>query len=182
MFRVSLCRNFLVVLMAAHYYRELLNFCAHTLQDRDAAADVVQETYARVIAVGRTQIVAQPRALLYRVARNLLADLHRREQVRALESLESLAESMHPLAPRELQPEEALDARQYSRAMMEVIDGLPARCREAFVLNRFEGLSHQQVAEQMGISRNMVAQHVIRAVLACKACDDRLRAGQGKKA
>lgn len=167
--------------MAAHFYRELLNFCAHTLQDRDAAADVVQETYARVIALGRTQIVVQPRALLYRVARNLLADRHRREQVRAQESLETLAEAAHPLAPREQQPEEVLAARQYSRAMLKVIEGLPARCREAFVLNRFEGLSHQQVAEQMGISRNMVAQHVIRAVLACKACDDRLRAGKEKE-
>jgi RNA polymerase sigma factor (sigma-70 family) len=161
--------------MAVHFYRELLNFCAHTLQDRDAASDVVQETYARVIALGRSQAVAEPRALLYRVARNLLTDRHRRERMRDHESLDALTGADCPHARRDLQPEEALDASQYTNAMLDVIDKLPARCREAFVLNRFEGLTHAEVASRMGISRNMVAQHVIRAVLACKACDDRLR-------
>ena len=56
--------------------------------------------------------------------------------------------------------------------MVATIDALPPRCREAFILNRFEGLSHQEVADRMGISRNMVAQHVIRGVLVCKACDE----------
>ena len=162
------------LLMHVYYYRELLNFCAHALKDRDAAADVVQETYARVIALSRSQFVAEPRALLYRVARNLLTDQHRRDKVRLHDSLDTLTEPDHPIAPQICQPEQALDIRQQARAMLEVIDKLPERCREAFILNRFDGLSHQEVADRMGISRNMVAQHVIRAVLACKACDDHL--------
>ena len=168
-------------LMHIHYYRELLNFCAQALKDRDAAADVVQETYARVIALSRSQIVTEPRALLYRVARNLLTDQHRRETLRLHDSLDTLNELEHPHAPQMCQPEQALDTRQQALAMLDVINKLPERCREAFVLNRFDGLSHQEVADQMGISRNMVAQHVIRAVLACKACDDPMQGNHNGK-
>ena len=79
--------------MSVHYYRELLNFCAKNLKDRDAAADLVQEVYARFLAVGRSgETVLDPRALLYRTARNLLTDHHRRSRVRDHESLEQLTE------------------------------------------------------------------------------------------
>ena len=70
--------------MAVHYYRELLNFCAKHLKDRDAAADLVQEVYTRFLATQRAgEPITAPRALLYRTARNLLTDQHRRAGVRA---------------------------------------------------------------------------------------------------
>ena len=166
--------------VAVHYYKELLNFCAKSLKDRDAAADLVQEVYARFLAVGRSaEAIADPRALLYRTARNLLVDQHRRAQVRTHDSLEALPEEAWPALPRCQQPEDACAFGQYAAAMFSAIESLPPRCREAFILNRFDGLSHQEVAERMGISRNMVAQHIIRGVLVCKACDDRFRQGGG---
>ncbi|MFT3776738.1 MAG: sigma-70 family RNA polymerase sigma factor [Ottowia sp.] len=158
--------------MAIHYYRELLNFCARSLKDRDAAADLVQEAYARLLAVSRAgQAIADPRALLYRTVRNLLIDQCRRRGVRAdHQSLEAMTEDAQPALPRHQQPEELYAFGQYAQAIHDAVEGLPPRCREAFVLNRFEGLSHQEVADRMGISRNMVAQHVIRGMLVCKAC------------
>ena len=159
--------------VAAHHYKELLNFCARNLRDRDAAADLVQEAYARLLSVQRAgTAVADPRALLFRTARNLLTDLYRRAAVRTHDSLEQLAEHEHPAVPEHLQPEQACAFAQYAQALCGAIDSLPPRCREAFVLTRFEGLSHHQVAGRMGISRNMVAQNVIRAVLVCKAADE----------
>ena len=160
--------------MAAHYYQELLNFCARTLKDRDAAVDLVQEAYVRFLGAQQSgAAIADPRALLFRTTRNLLTDQHRRAEHRAHLSLDTLQEEDPPPIPSHLQPEEVLAFSQYARAICAAIESLPARCREAFILNRFDGLSHQEVADQMGISRNMVAQHVIRGVLVCKACDDR---------
>lgn len=165
--------------MAVHYYRELLNFCAKNLKDRDAAADLVQEVYARFLTLGRAGgAVADPRAMLYRMARNLMVDQYRREQLRDHDSLDLLTEDQLPALPRHQQPEEIYAFAQYAAAMFAAIESLPLRCREAFILNRFDGLTHQEVADRMGISRNMVAQHIIRGVLVCKACDDRFH-GRG---
>lgn len=159
--------------VAAHYYKELLNFCARTLKDRHAAADLVQEAYTRFLGAQQSgAAIADPRALLFRTTRNLLTDQHRRAQVRAHLSLDAMLEQEQPLAPSHLQPEEVYAFGRYAQAMHAAIESLPTRCREAFVLNRFDGLSHQEVADRMGISRNMVAQHVVRGVLVCKGCDD----------
>lgn len=52
------------------YYRELLNFCNRTIRNSDAAADAVQETYARVLSAQQGEAeLREPRALLYRTAR-----------------------------------------------------------------------------------------------------------------
>jgi RNA polymerase sigma-70 factor (ECF subfamily) len=41
---------------------------------------------------------------------------------------------------------------------------LPPRRREAFVLNRIEGLTYDEVAERMGISRNTVITQIVAAL------------------
>lgn len=160
------------------YYRELLNFLSRTVNDRDAAADLAQESYARVLALRQSgETISNARALLYRTARNLVIDRHRRTEIRAHEDIDALADSDHAAAaPRYAQPEEAYAYEQHARAIVAAIEALPPRCREAFVLNRFEGMSHQEVADRMGISKNMVAQHIIRGVLACQECEDALNA------
>lgn len=158
------------------YYRELLNFLARRVSDRDAAADLAQESYARVLAVSQAgQAIGDARALLYRTAHNLLIDRHRRQQVRRHEDLDTLAESELPQAPTHQQPEEALASAQVVRAYVRAIEALPPRCREAFVLHVFDGLTHAQVGQRMGISASMVEKHIVRAMLACKACERQLR-------
>ena len=165
--------------VVARYYRELLNFCLRSLKDRAAAADVVQESYVRFLSMQRAgQAIAEPRALLHQTARRLLIDGHRRRAVRDHDELDILLETQQPCAPAHAQPEEIYAYEEYATAIARAIEALPPRCREAFILNRFDGLSHQQVADQMGISRNMVAQHIMRGVLACKAVEERMQETQ----
>jgi RNA polymerase sigma factor (sigma-70 family) len=165
--------------MVARYYRELLNHLTRTIKDRDSAADIVQETYARVLALQQAgQPVAQPRALLYHTARNIVIDRHRRSEVRG-ESLQSDEESDNfeaLVAPQAYEPETALSSSQAVEAMLSTIDRLPVRCREAFILHRFDGLPHAEVAERMGISRKMVEQHIKLAMDACRRCKAELDA------
>lgn len=165
--------------MLERYYQELLNFCSRTVRNRDAAADVVQESYARVLAVQHSgQAVPEPRALLYRTARNLQIDQHRRSEVRG-EALHpdaeaSAAELDNLAAPQAFEPDAAASSAQGVNALLAAIDALPLRCREAFVLHKFDGLPHSEVAEQMGISRKMVEQHIKLAMDACRRCRDGL--------
>lgn len=162
------------------YYRELLNFLHRQVNDRDTAADLAQESYARVLAVQHAgRDILDGRALLYRTARNLLIDQHRRASVRRHDDLGALPEAEQPAAPQHLQPEDALVSRQVLRAYVGAIECLPPRCREAFVLHVFDELTHAQIARHMGISVSMVEKHVVRGMLACKACECNLKAQGG---
>ncbi len=167
------------IFVLTRYYRELLNFLSRAVNDRHAAADLAQESYLRVLAVQQTgRHVAEPRALLYRTARNLMIDQHRRSAVRGqvldtdfdddagTDVFGTLA------APAASEPETAAMSAQAVEAMLAVIGQLPLRCREAFILHKFDGLAQAEVARRMGISVTMVERHVKLAMQACRRCQD----------
>lgn len=164
--------------MLERYHRELLNFLSSQVRNRDTAAELTQESFARVLAAqAGGQAVLNLRALLYRTARNLVIDQHRRNEVRQHDDLDAIPPELQPPAPRHLQPEESLASQQVLRAYVATIEALPERCRQAFVLHVFDEWSHARIAQHMGISVSMVEKHVVRAMVACKQCQRRLRPG-----
>lgn len=152
------------------YYQELLNFCARLTRNRDAAADVVQETYARVLtAQQQGSRIAEPRAMLYRTARNLMIDQHRHDALhQGTASLDDAIDADTLIGPSAQEPEVAAMSRQAAQVLLAAIQGLPPRCREAFVLHRFDGHSHAEIASMMGISQKMVEQHIRLAMQTCR--------------
>lgn len=154
--------------MVERYYRELMRFLTGRVKDRDTASDIAQESYMRVLSMHDAGTpITNARSLLYRTARNLLIDAHRRSTVRA-QHVDDLDDVDEPAADASMQPEQACESSQRTQALVAAIETLPPRCREAFVLHKFDGLTHAEVAQRMGISRNMVEKHIIRGVLACK--------------
>ena len=166
--------------MFERYYRELLGFLSRAVKDRDTAADLAQESYLRVLAAQQAgRPVKNPRALLYGTARNLVIDQHRRAAVRA-EAIEPWPDDgeagLEGLAgPRAREPDAVIAGREDLAAVIATIDRLPPRCREAFILHVFDGLSHAQIAERMGASVSMVEKHIARGRLACRACQRRFQ-------
>lgn len=157
--------------MFERYYRELLNFLARQVGDRELAADLAQESYARVYASAHRQGALAPRALLYTTARNLVIDHHRRAAVRGDVRRESAeGEPLEPDAtpgPASQEPEAVLQGRQRLAAIERAVAGLPPRPREAFVLYKLDGLSRPEVAARMGVSVKTVETHLEVAMEAC---------------
>lgn len=163
--------------MVARYYRELLNFLSRSVKDRDTAADLAQESFARIYAAEQAgQAIHDPRALLYRTARNLVTDHHRRSAVRAdageVANDGHLGDGDAWAAPSAFEPDAALSSGQGLAAMIATIDALPPRCREAFMLYKFDGLSYAEVAQRMGISVRTVEMQLQIAMKACWKCLD----------
>lgn len=159
--------------MFERYYRELLNFLARKVGDRDLAADLAQESYARVYA-SQTREVHEPRALLYTTARHLVTDHHRRSAVRAqvhadLPPTNDGDTDSGPDAPgpASLEPDALLAGRQRLAAVERAVAQLAPRPREAFVLYKLDGLSRGEVAAKMGVSVKTVETHLQIAMAAC---------------
>lgn len=141
------------------------------------AADLTQESFVRVYAAERSgSDIQNPRALLYQTARNLLVDTYRREGVRSSDMAsiageEGIEPDMHA-GPTALEPEAAFISRQHFEAMTRVIDRLPTRCREAFFLVKFDGLTHAQAAQRMGVAVKTVEMQIQIALQACREAMD----------
>ncbi|SFO63412.1 RNA polymerase sigma-70 factor, ECF subfamily [Variovorax sp. PDC80] len=149
--------------MVASYYAELLGFFSRSLRDRDAAADVVQESYARVLAMQQRSAVLDLRALLYRTGKNIVIDTarHRQAELRMLQTLACICSDQAPSSER------ALDARLQLERLVARLQAMPRRRSEAFVLVRIYGCSHAEAAAHMGVSVAAIEKHVVRAVCDC---------------
>lgn len=138
------------------------------VRDRDVAADLAQESYARVLAMQQAgESIREPGALLRQVALNTRIDWERRASIRQHDDIHDLLEADQPRSPQGLQPEEAYASSQTVQAYLSTIEALPPRCCEAFCLYLFEDISNQEIADRMGVSVSMVDRYIKRGKLAC---------------
>lgn len=147
------------------HYDELVAFVRGRVRCSALAADIVQETYVRLASKDKTASIENPRALLYRVAGNLAIDHLRRQQTRA----KYMVAKPPPADVPDGQPtaEAAVEAKERVALLMNAVNELPPRCREVFVLRKFEGRHQAEIAAMLGISRNMVEKHLRKALLHC---------------
>lgn len=126
------------------------------------AEDAVQEAFARACALDGTVAIASPVALVTRILLNLASD-GRRRKMHHDQYLDYEHDGSGEPAP-DVDPEAHASARQRWRLLLAAIEDLPPRCRQVFIMHRFQGLPHAEIAAQLGISRSMVEKHVIRAL------------------
>lgn len=148
-------------------YDELKGFFCRRLHCRHDADDLVQQTMERVLCRVCSGTVANPRGFVFRVARNLLIDRIRRETLCPWD-LSDDVESERAEASG-LTPADSLEAGERLCAVRGAIAALPPRCREVFILNRFEGLSYAAIARRLNIAESTVEKHMIRAIASCRA-------------
>ncbi|KIP99490.1 MULTISPECIES: sigma-70 family RNA polymerase sigma factor [Pseudomonas] len=127
------------------------------------AADLAQDTFVRLLMRNKPISDRAPRALLVRIARGLVIDHWRRDALERayLDALAQLPEASHP------SPDVRHEALECLERIACLLDGLKPAIREAFLLYQLGGLTHQQIAEQLGISSRTVERHVASALLHC---------------
>jgi RNA polymerase sigma factor (sigma-70 family) len=142
-------------------YGELRAHLRGRLRNADDVADVAQATFMQVYAHALAAPVDSPRALLYRTAHNLCIDRHRRAgtEAAALQTWTLLQPEDAPCTER------AAAARQALAQVAARLMRLPRLRREVFVLVRVYGHTHAEVCTQLGLSREAVEKHIVRATL-----------------
>lgn len=134
-------------------------FLAARLGNREEAEDVLQELFLKLKRLELTGEVRDPAAYLFRAALNLARD-HRRERQRARTREADWVDSSSPGRVEAPVAEAAFAARQRLEAIRRALDELSPQCRRVFLLHKFEGLSHEEVAQRAGISRSTVEKHM----------------------
>ena len=97
------------------------------------------------------------------IAKGLVVDLLRRRRLEAayLEALALLPESFAP------SPQERAIALQTLVRVDAMLDALPPRVREVFMLSQFEGLTYAEIAPRVGTAERTVRKHMRDALQAC---------------
>ncbi len=155
-----------------------LSFLYSSTSNREAAEDLLQETFARVCrhredwgTGNRVGDGDSFRAWLYAIARNIARDAGRRVTVRKKAAAEPeqllLSGPNEGIIPSaETPPDEIVARDQLARQLLKGLAQLPESQREAFVLVRLKELSYEEVASALGTTVAAAKMRVARATVA----------------
>jgi RNA polymerase sigma-70 factor (ECF subfamily) len=161
-----LAKEWMVEEMYLRHHDALRRFLTRMLRNEDIAADVAQDAYVRIIRFAPRHLMDNPKAYLFQVAVNAARDRIARERTRGdLIDTEAPTEGIACPQPN---AEAVTSGRERMYMLIKAVEELPPRCREVFLMSRFDGFSNGEIAQQLGISRNMVEKHIIKAMVYCR--------------
>lgn len=135
----------------------------------ETAAELAQDTFLRLLIRHQDlKQINEPRAYLSHIARCLLANHWRRCDIERA-YLEVLSQ----------QPERTEPSPETRHAIIEtlyridaMLQDLPAKVRQAFLLSRLEDVRYADIAKTLKVSERMVKKYMAQAMLHCLRLED----------
>jgi RNA polymerase sigma factor (sigma-70 family) len=145
----------------------LRRMLAARLSNAEDADDVLQDLWIKLETLDSGPI-ANPGAYLHRMALNLSNDLVRERARRRNREADWTDTSVSTLDGMSVDdapsPERQASDRQELARMVEVIRAMPDRAQQVFRRHRIDGLSHSDVAAELGISKSAVEKNMATAM------------------
>ena len=142
-------------------YRELVISSYRILKDENLCRDAVQEVFMDLwknrsnLHEGITLIAYLKRGVMNRSINIIKSRKHH---------MSSGAEPLMYLVDSERDPEQQFEDAEFKSYVMKAIDKMPERCRAIFMMKRVEGMSHNEIAEQLGISKKTIENQITKAL------------------
>jgi RNA polymerase sigma-70 factor (ECF subfamily) len=138
--------------LVARHYNAVWSLARKLTRDDATASDIAQETFARALA--HLDDVHSPASWLFKIATNLVRDLHRRRS------------RPDPVAEEagETPCDAILEKREDLARVRRALDALPTETRTAMVLHLQEGLSVPDIAFVLDITEHAVRNKIHRAL------------------
>ncbi len=144
-----------------NFYEYLCNVVYRVINDRDYAEDIVQEIFYDLWRKReRIQINISLRAYLRRAAVNRSLNHIRKQRMKFEEDEEVVLDLKAKGTDGQLE----LEKDELETRIFEIIESLPPKCRIIFGLSRFENMSYQEIADELGISIKTVENQISKAL------------------
>jgi RNA polymerase sigma-70 factor (family 1) len=140
------------------YTPKLLHYCRGMVKSESLAEEIVQDVFLKLWA-GRSKLstVENPNNWLFIIARNRVLD-HFRKAVR---ETRFQAQMYNSIEENRNVTEEQMDESQSRRLIAKALDQLSEQKQRIFKLSRYEGLSHEEIAKELGLSKNTIKNHLV---------------------
>jgi RNA polymerase sigma factor (sigma-70 family) len=153
--------------IATKHTRRLRRYLAARLRNSTDVADLVQEVFLRLLRVDRHESIRNPEAYVMTVAGHVLHQHALRlattaQTVDAIEVVVDLQSAIDTDFAAQLDAERRLE--QLDVALSKMTPNVHA----TFVWHRRDGLTLQQIAKLLGVSRPMVKKYLSKALVQCR--------------
>jgi RNA polymerase sigma factor (sigma-70 family) len=137
---------------------KLRDMCLYDLD----AEDVIQEMYAKFLALPSLDSIRYPRQYALLTARAIVIDHIRHSRVVSITSSGNL--ELLEIPEPDASSDERIEFQQEIQAVTAALEQLPKMCRETLILRRVEGLPQKEVARRLKISEKTVEKHMANGV------------------
>jgi RNA polymerase sigma factor (sigma-70 family) len=163
--------KFVSSLVASHG-RQLTKFFVSRLPDSSEALDLVQEVYLRLLRLQAPDLIRCPEAYLFTIAANLVREHGLKRSTRPVHiaiddtPAEDLTADVELFAAAA--PEDAVLQAERVRKLEHMLRQLSPKARATLIWHRRDGQTYEEIAERLGISRNMVKKYLAQALAHCR--------------
>lgn len=142
------------------YQDRVFRYAIKIVPTREVAEEILQDVFLKVWNY-RAQIDENKpfSALLFKIAKNTILNTLKQQKTH----LQLTPDTIEHLAFH-ICPEHDMIWKQYVNILNDALATLPDRCREIFQKSRFEGLSYEEIAQEMGISKDTVRLQIIKSL------------------
>jgi len=141
----------------ARYYQKLCRFACSCSLAHEQAEEVVSDVFFTIWKNRERLDVQHVKAYLYKCVRHAALALIRQQKPEvALSEEHDQADS--------ITPEVHIFYTELHDRVQRAIDKLPGRCRQAFVMNRMDGLKYKEIASVLAISEKTVEHQIAKAL------------------
>ena len=144
---------------AQHLLRSLLS----RLRSEQDARDAVQEVFLRLTRVADRELVADPVKYLFGIARHVVSEIIERRR-RELVEFNSELTDHHVEHPTGHPTDKVADRIEMQQVLAQALKRLRPIHRQILVLIKTEGLTHDEVAVKLGLSRHTVKKYAAEAM------------------
>lgn len=143
------------------YYPVLCMFARKYVNDMDSAEEIVQDLFYKLWKDRESiDIKTSLKAYLYQSVKNKALKVIGHNAVK----LKHTAYVKQDLERESVSNSNSIEATELSEAITRTLNQLPERCREIFILSRFDGLKYQEIAEKLSISIKTVEANMGKAL------------------
>lgn len=152
-----------VAALAASHGTQLRRFLLSRVRNRADVPDLVQEVYLRMLRIPDQEAIRSPEAYLFTVAQHV-AHQHGIRRANAPLPLE-LQDMLVELAELPQDPAMEISAQQSLHELEQALHRLSPNERATFLYHRRDGLTLQDIADRLNVSRQMVKKYLAKAVV-----------------
>lgn len=137
-------------LIYTRYWQKLYLSAYSLLSDQGAAEDIVQEIMVSLWVRRHTLSINSLNSYLYQSTRFQVFKFIRDNKVVAQSSLEDVDLAVPNTA------EAAIELEELNHVLLNAVNQLPQRCKDIFLLRKFEELSISEISERLAVSPKTV--------------------------
>jgi len=145
------------------YSKPLFYYAAKFVED-EVARDIVQDVFAKLWSDQKITIKLSLNSFLFTMVRNSCLQALEKQKVRN----KYLESTKLKLQEEELQfymhEKTSLIEQELENKLNEVLDCLPDRCKQIFMMSRFENKKNKEIAEELDISTKAVEKQITKAL------------------